>query len=268
MKRQGDRWRPGRRAARRHFATIGRFEKWAKDPVCLGCGYDLRGLAERGRTECPECGLGCRRLDLVRQVQRLRPHQNPVNKEVKLGLTILISIFPLVLVVGVPLGSVLWAYVSGGEAEWLFFLPSALLVVLGLSAWVASPLAAYRVFRGLTGVRLWAGAQLLAAVGAGLCVVPVLWLVMLVVAAHDALSRLPRLADRLEPFGALVVGGPVELRLDTWPVHVLTCVCVVLLAVLHRLNAQAVLRPCRRRLGLLAARQLADSDAFRPPAPP
>ncbi|MEM6458299.1 MAG: hypothetical protein AAF710_02790 [Planctomycetota bacterium] len=269
MKRKVDRWRPGRRAARRHFATIGRFEKWAKDPVCLRCGYDLRGLAERGRTACPECGLGCRRRDLMRQVTRLRPHQNPVHKEVSLGLTILISIFPLVLVVGWPLGVLLSVALGGSVVGgWVFFLPTVAILVLGLSAWAASPLAAYRVFRSLTGVRLWAGAQVLTAAGAALCVVPVLWLVMVAVAAHDALSRTAGFADSLEPFGPIVVRGPIDLQLSGWPVHAIAALCVAALIGLNRFHRHAVYRPCRRRLGVLAARYLAESDAFRRAAPP
>jgi predicted RNA-binding Zn-ribbon protein involved in translation (DUF1610 family) len=58
--------------------TIRQLKKYAKEPRCLRCGYDLRGQLMANRGACPECGQACRCEDLADQIAGQSENVAPV----------------------------------------------------------------------------------------------------------------------------------------------------------------------------------------------
>ncbi|MEM1027449.1 MAG: hypothetical protein AAGJ38_05140 [Planctomycetota bacterium] len=235
--------------------------------MCLGCGYDLRGLSAAGREQCPECGRGVALDDLLQQLSRLKTSHNPVWTESAIGLIILASVFPLSLVVVVPatvLVSLLfeWLRVSG-DAEWLIAGP--LIVVWGLLflAWFFSIWLAYRVFQSKQGVAIWCLIQgLLFAKLAALFYPAALLLMWIGTVSSYWIDGHPRRID----WGMMRMRWPIEVRVDEWPVYALTAASLLLFYGLVRLTHRLVNQPCRRRCLELAELWLARSEAFAGPA--
>ncbi len=248
------------RIVRRQVSTLDKLRAYCREPVCLTCGYNLRGLAAAGRDRCPECGAPCGRRNLLEQLGSLPDKHNPVVQELNLGVAAVLLLPILPSLVGLPVGHLLVLVgrsleVSAETSGWLRWLPPATIIVALISLWAASPWLARRAFGGRQGVSVWWRFNLLVAAGligvAGIAI----WSLLGVASGAAAV-----LEDHPDP--VTIHLGAIELGFGDWRTHALAAAAGALLQVSVRLWRPWVSNPCRARCRALAARWLDESGAL------
>lgn len=168
--------RPDARLASERFSSLEKIQQYFEEPVCTGCKYSLRGIWDKPRATCPECGRACGRADLIAQIGRMPAANEPSLLKAWLGVAMVGTGFCLV-----AMGGAIWLWLDRrgwrwiDERPWILWSPVIGLSLLSVMGWLGSAIAAYSWFRGLRGVWLWLVAQWIFAVAMVSTVVLVAW---------------------------------------------------------------------------------------------
>jgi hypothetical protein len=226
--------------------SLRQLKKWAKEPKCLRCGYDLRGQHMANSDTCSECGQACRYEDLVDQIAGQSWDRLPVMAEVMSGAYMLWGL-PFLLA---PIGfMVLWIFdVFGLFANWLSLLLLSLMCLVWLIGVIGSLGITCRAFRALRGFLFWMLGHVCAIIFVSAVVSIGLWVIRIVVVIIYSL---------IEWFGVPV---DQEISAAGW-LHVLFVLAVTMLFVNRWWSSRFIITPCRIRCRELTLQYLGESDS-------
>lgn len=242
-----------RPVVKRNLRTVDKLRKYCEAPVCLRCGYDLRGFDSTEGGDCPECGQDCRRASIVEQVAGVRWSQLCVLNEAMSGVILLFAA-PLIVGMGTALCLVALTLVMG-SSTWESN-PMLLLGIVGfwtvvaVLAWLASTLAAWRAFGGWRGVGCWLLCHVAALCYGTGCVMPALLLASLV---SVGLHWLVDVMDAASWGGEQTMAD--EIVANPWS-YAWVLVSMAALWAVWKASSRFIVDPCRRRCRELAARWL------------
>ncbi len=231
--------------------TIRALKKYAKEPKCLCCGYNLRGQFMAGICECSECGQACRFEDLSDQIAGQKVGFLPVLQEVRSGVLALLGLPIPLLIIGNVIAQI--ASLAGADQRWVIVVIVWTMLSIWLLVTALTMAAAYKAFISFYGIWLWILTLIYSVV---FVIGPMPWIVwvgmvMAQIVFHfdGSEGRSPVYPYLVSPWSYLVILGATALIVfNQW------------------WSKRLIVIPCRRRCRELAIEYLnnADGDTWSP----